>query len=425
MNMTTETKKRLTPFVQGKTTITLPAQEVHDALSVLKHFVCKDSLAGLDSVLITIQNQGQGSTVGFTATNLDGFLTYTTVVPGLNLGTREFMFDNIASLTKVLKNPVGTVTFHVDPISVYEDSDASGYHGSWTYPKGSLTFSGKFRGDTEHHEFLRVPPEATPSENWILFPGFRDMYKTAIQFSSTDTTRYILNGVHIHGGIPEENQIQGVSRMISTNGRFLVGLDISEAEIPEGLQSTLPYIPILSKLTPKVTGNAKEYCVFLPTSKPANGDGAPYYSFHWTCGPWTLHHKGMDGQYPQWSRVIPALDLKETPCISFPREQIKDLLDFLNYGVKGEHGDLRLTRKGRDLRLTLTTNESDVLMDLTGIFEGEKEKWEFALTASTLKTFLANGFTTLQSTGAFYGVLEPIRMDRGNDIGVFMPCCVR
>jgi DNA polymerase-3 subunit beta len=247
----------------------------------------------------------------------------------------------------------------------------------------------------------------------IAAPALRRLLDTVEHAISHEETRYYLNGIYLH-----VVDIAGVKvlRAVATDGHRMMGADMPAPAGAEGLAGVIvPHdtIRILRMLLPGRTDGAVEVIQRQDTS------------LVFKAGPWVAHTRIIDGTFPEYARVVPALDAKAARIeVKAPKALLQSAE--MAAAISTERSrPLKLSNgSGLGLRLEATspdtgTTEVQVPLDVAAWNEGPRHP-EVGVQARYLRDAcraMPKGFAMEVVDGS-----APIRLDCGGDaFGVLMP----
>ncbi len=254
--------------------ITLPLTEIKSVLAGLGKVVSKThSLPIIQAVKITRDKAGQ---VTLQTTDLDSFATFrleksqeskplTVIIP----------FKELAS---VIKNSSGSESIGVD--------QATANQATIRYGIGSTPMQQKV--ESFKPEEWPTAPE-TPGETILLPNGMRDALLQAMQCSSHDPTRYVINGAFIDVSDKKLNYVVG------TDGRHLFAANSFSLPLKQSL--IIPNTKFLN--WPGFTQDG-DWTLGVMGSKEKRID-IRFQSDHWE---FTV--KMTEGTFPNWRNVLPS-----------------------------------------------------------------------------------------------------------------------
>ncbi|MEI8123486.1 MAG: DNA polymerase III subunit beta, partial [bacterium] len=177
--------------------------------------------------------------------------------------------------------------------------------------------TGRVSENIEAPKVEEFPEEPAFEINTVSLPeSFSRRFTEAMGCSSTDATRYILNGVQLDVSDPAGHY------MIGTDGRHLFSANSFALPISDSV--TIPNHKLLlwrglADVPWAIAGQKKKYNMLV---RVAAGD-------------WTLTMKTIDGTYPNWRQVVPNTEDHST-TVTLPDEH--EFTEIVN-GLPG--GDLK------------------------------------------------------------------------------------
>ena len=147
-------------------------------------------------------------------------------------------------------------------------------------------------------EFPEVPTLNTRAEP--LPESFARRFTEAMGCSSTDATRYILNGVQLDVSEP------GSHYLVGTDGRHLLSANSFELPLKDSVTLSRHKLLLwrgLADLPWALAGEKKESCTLVRI----------------VAGDWTLTMKTLEGNYPNWRQVVPKSGNHRT-TVALPEE---------------------------------------------------------------------------------------------------------
>lgn len=272
-------------------------------------------------------------------------------------------------------------------------------------------------------EFPQRPPAVVtqPAD------GFAERFRRLAPFASTDTSRPILNAVHVDPG----NSGEHPGTMVATDARRLSCWN--SMDLPVCSPVNVPVTRFLS--WNGLGGDETRIGVFTeqverkpPKGKPVT-ETVPRALVLQT-GPWTYRTRLVEGSYPNWRQVLPPkADPQEATVIAITDEDARALRDILpglpGCGANVHSPSVRLFA-GAGGKLSIAGRDSDAqaesALSLSGgsTFEGRIES--VSLDPFYLLDALAAGFRVFRTADAN----NPLRADDGEGgTHVLMPHLVK
>jgi DNA polymerase III sliding clamp (beta) subunit (PCNA family) len=276
-----------------KNLIELPVSELKPALLGLGKVVGRSStLPVLHSVRV---NRNRAGEVRLQVTDLDSFATYK--LKGVQAGPAVDFLVPLEPLTKLAKGSK-------DKLCIYPE----GKNAIIQIFVGSTPLEHKVES-VEAKEWPEVPD--VEDEGATLSEAFREALKEAIECSSTDPSRHVLNSVYLDVEDPKAHYLA------STNGRVVFSANSFNFDLKESL--IIPFSKFLGWSGWWTQGET------LLAIKPATKNAPCWLEF--TVDQWTFITRGMDQPYPKWKQVIPTDDVKTT--ITIPPQAIDSVLEVI------------------------------------------------------------------------------------------------
>lgn len=369
--------------------ISIPASALREAFAVLAKLIPdRTTLPVLGHVrLERIQNR-----ICLTATDLDRWLTFTHLaepepITALAKTLATLRWPREAGALLVPKTALrdalkaadkdSTITFSV----TFEiDESAPVPADNETPLRRIVHLSYQMNGqpisiDVESYRPDDFPPEpdVLSAHACLLDTDTRASLIEAGQFASTDTSRYVLNGVYVetrHADRPTPSVI------VSTDGRRLYRRG-APAFAPLGVNLIIPsgIIGLLSH--PALLSHDWRFFTDKDTQH-----------VHITAGPWKLIGRLIEGNFPNYRQVIPSEAAASAPLGSSPHRQFVDILSKLPPPPKGKTESITL-RFQRD-RLGIEDPHTKAAIIVPGITLIGPPK-SIALNRHFLREMLATG----------------------------------
>lgn len=238
--------------------------------------------------------------------------------------------------------------------------------------------------------------------------GFLETYRKAVPFASVDSTRLVLNSVHIDVAGTGDRPVT----MVATDGRRLGSWN--SMVLPIKLPTIIPVTKFLT--WPGLTG---EVAVGILTDGKKKDERVTHFGL--TTGPWSYVTRVIDGTFPNWRQVLPNLDgnvnrvtLTDEDIITLrkilPGLAGKNRRDPAIMLSPGANSTVIVTEQGQD-------DETSIRLELSGgsRFEG---KTPVAVNSGYFCDALEAGFKAF----VYQDDLSPVRSDDGQGgIHVLMP----
>jgi DNA polymerase III sliding clamp (beta) subunit (PCNA family) len=248
--------------------ITLPVAELKAALPGFSKVVGKSrTLPVLNS--LKVQRNPQGI-VTLEATDLDAHLSYQ--LKGIQPGAPLSMIVPLDTLSKCVKGSTDTLTLIPDGTDKVRLRHCIG-----NSPVEQRISTAELKEWPQTPKVIAAPV--------ALDKNFGPSLKEALQCSSVDSSRAILNGVHV------DVSDRKAHYLIGTNGKVLYSANSFCFDLKQSL--TIPNLKFLGW-----SGFPGEDC------RLAVDDKEPWLQLQ--SGPWTLTARQVEGVYPNWRKVIPA-----------------------------------------------------------------------------------------------------------------------
>ena len=294
--------------------ITLPAQDLKQALPGLSKVVSrKSTLPCLQSVRLT---RTQAGIVTLSATDLDTFVSY-------NLEHTQ------------AGEPL-------DVLLPFEQLNKSGKSGDVVVAQESK-FKAKLRyqvagSNLEQSVAILSPEEFPPTPKVTDVPvkmpeNFGECLRQAFETSSTDTSRYVLQGAYLDVKEPKCHSI------ISTNGRCLFAANTFKFDLKESVN-------LLRHKFLEWSGFLTGECELAVKNDKSGSSWVRLTTTRWDC-----IVKQIDGVFPNWRQVVPQ-DTEKWTKIELSEAAIKQMLN-LSYKLPGDDHENRTLqlRVGQALHL--------------------------------------------------------------------------
>ena len=254
--------------------ITLPIAELKPALAGLGKIISsRPSLAILGNVKVERTSEGW---IALTSTDLDRFITVRLEHPAEGPPTAVLIpYDQLAQITKTCgrgENVIIDQTTHGFVIK-FALADSLGEQKVPTIPVGEFPVTPRIKADA-----IPLPAELRYSIN------------EAMECSSTDETRYVLNGTFIDTSNPKANYIVG------TDGKHLYSANSFTLPLKKSV-----IIPNHKFLGWKDFNNDGEWQLRLDNTHVQLSSRR-----------WRFISKQIEGNYPNWRQTIPNPDTAKT-----------------------------------------------------------------------------------------------------------------
>jgi DNA polymerase III sliding clamp (beta) subunit (PCNA family) len=250
--------------------ITLPAADLKQALSGLSKVVNrKSTLPVLQSIKLSRNGDG---TISLSATDLDSFVSYLVEQP--QPGKPLDLLLPFEQLNKFVKGSTGDVV-------ATEDT------------KGKVKVRYQIGDSPLEQSLATIKPEEFPPSPTITAPAskmpanFGETLRQAFEISSTDSSRYVLQGAYLDVQEPKCHSI------VSTNGRALFAANTFSFDLKESVNISKQKFLAWS-------GFLEGECEM---AVQANKNAAGYVQF--TTPRWNCIVKQIDGLFPKWRQVVP------------------------------------------------------------------------------------------------------------------------
>jgi DNA polymerase III sliding clamp (beta) subunit (PCNA family) len=301
-------------------TITLPAADLKQALPGLSKVVSrKSTLPCLQSVRLT---RTQAGIVTLSATDLDTFVSY-------NLEHTQ------------AGEPL-------DVLLPFDQLKNSG-KGSDVVVAQEAKFKAKLRyqvsgSNLEQSVATLSPDEFPPTPKITDVPvkmpdNFGECLRQAFETSSTDTSRYVLQGAYLDVNEPKCHTI------VSTNGRCLFAANTFKFDLKQSVNlSRQKFLEWNGFLTGE--------CEMTVKTDKSNSGWVKLTTPRWECVV-----KQIDGQFPNWRQVVPA-DTEKWTKVMLSEAAIKQMLN-LSSKLPGDDHENRTIQLRIDTELHLEGRNKD------------------------------------------------------------------
>lgn len=195
---------------------------------------------------------------------------------------------------------------------------------------------------------------------------FATSFSLALQCSSTDVTRYILQGVAL------DASVEGSHYLIGTDAKHLFSANSFNLPVEESV--TVPSHRVFN------FRGLLEYPWAIAVEKTEEG-----HHFQLMAGPWKILCRTIDGKYPNWRQVIPKTEDHRT-FVEWPEENnYAQMLAALPCSGTGEENVVDLLISSAGLTLHDPDSESSILL------EGSRAKGQ-EMSVRVNRAYLAKAF---------------------------------
>ena len=301
-------------------TITLPAADLKQALPGLSKVVSrKSSLPVLQSVRLTRNPAG---VVTLSATDLDTFVSY-----NLEHSQPGELLDVLLPFEQLNKTGKGN-----DVVVTHEAK-----------LKARLRY--QVAGSSLEQSVATLSPEEFPPTPKVTEPAckmpdnFGECLRQAFETSSTDQSRYVLQGAYLDVKEPKCHTI------VSTNGRALFAANTFKFDLKESVnlsrQKFLEWNGFLTGACELAVKSDKSSSGWVKLTTPR----------------WECIVKQIDGQFPNWRQVVPA-DTEKWTRIELSEAAIEQMLN-LSSKLPGDDNENRTLQLRVDKELHLEGRNKD------------------------------------------------------------------
>ena len=363
--------------------IILPAADLKQALPGLSKVVSrKSSLPVLQSVRLTRTEAG---VVTLTATDLDTFVSYN--LEHSQRGEPLDMLLPFEQLNKTGKGASGEITV----IAEVKDKAKLRYQiGGSPLEQTVATLSPD--------EFPPAPKITEPS---VKMPeNFGETLRQAFETSSTDSSRYVLQGAYLDVAEPNCHSI------VSTNGRALYAANTFKFDLKAPVN-------ILRHKFIAWAGFLAGECQLAVKTDKSNSGWVKLTTARWDC-----IVKQIDGQYPKWRQVVPT-DTESWTKVRLTEAAIAQMLN-LSSKLPGDDNENRTLQLRVDKELYLEGRNKDDKEFTSAVIAGASVAGKpvtTALNREYLQTALRCGLDEIR----IHTELEPLMFCRPGKRMVVMP----
>jgi len=251
--------------------ITLPVTELKTALSGLSKVVSrKSTLPVLQSVRLSRDVEGR---VTLAATDLDTFVSYRLQEP-----QPAQPFDVLLPYDQLNKSVRGTT----GEVTVVAES------------KNNAKLRYQIGGSPLEQSVATLPPDEFPPTPNVTQPrikmpaNFGETLRQAFETSSTDSSRYVLQGAYLDVAEPNCHSI------VSTNGRALFAANTFKFDLKEPVN-------IMHHKFLAWSGFLDGECELAVLTDKTKAGWVQLTTSRWTCVV-----KQIDGVFPKWRQVVPT-----------------------------------------------------------------------------------------------------------------------
>jgi DNA polymerase III sliding clamp (beta) subunit (PCNA family) len=317
-----------------KTNIEIPVADLRTVLPGLSKIVSKRaSLPVLGCVKVTLNDD---RSLHIQANNLDQIVTAR--LSKSFKGTPGVMLVPFDELSSIAKKCSATDTIELS---------ATKKETSITYPAAGT----RINKPVTHLGVEEFPPATEVQTEAIkLDDAFKEALQEALDCSSTDQSRYVINGACLDVSKKEAHYVVG------TNGRHLYSANSFLFDVPQNVivppgkfltwAGFVDDGPWTLRFQPEVKGKGKARVDYKPAWIRLDSDN------------WTFLAKPIEGEYPNWKQVVPTADSIKSQ-ITLAEPGIKIILDALpllpgnedmnqpvSLEIKGEYLTLKAKGKG-------------------------------------------------------------------------------
>ena len=300
--------------------ITLPAADLKQALPGLSKVVSRKShLPCLQSVRLT---RNQAGIVTLSATDLDTFVSYTLEQP-----QKGEPFDVLMPFEQLNK------TGKSSEVVVMQESKL----------KAKLRY--QVSGSNLEQSVVTLAPDEFPPTPKVIEPAckmpanFGECLRQAFETSSTDQSRYVIQGAYLDVKEPKCHTI------ISTNGRCLFAANTFKFDLKESVNlSRQKFLEWSGFLTGE--------CEMAVKAEKGGSGWVKITTPRWDC-----IVKQIDGNFPNWRQVVPK-DTETWTNIQLSEAAIKQMLN-LSSKLPGDDHENRTLQLRIDKELHLEGRNKD------------------------------------------------------------------
>jgi len=363
--------------------ITLPVSELKTALSGLSKVVSrKSTLPVLQTVKLSRNSEGR---VSLSATDLDTFVTYN--VEPSQPGQPLDVLLPFEQLNKTVKGSNGDVLV----IPEAKDKARLRYQiGESPLEQSVATLAPE--------EFPPTPQITQPA--MVMPSNFGETLRQAYETSSTDSSRYVLQGAYLDVQEPKCHTI------VSTNGRALFAANTFQFDLKASVN--IPRHKFLAW-----SGFLEGECTLAVQSDKNKAGWVKLTTPHWNC-----IVKQIDGQFPKWRQVVPQ-DTETWTKVQLSEAAIAQMLN-LSPKLPGEDNENRTLqlRVGKELHLE-GKNKDD--KEFTGAAIAGVKISGKAVTTALNREYLQNALRCGLDEIRIHSEFEPLVFCRPGKRMVVMP----
>lgn len=285
--------------------IQIPASILRAAFAPLNKTIGK---GGTLPVTSTIRVERAGNTVTLTATNFDQWLSFSHEVEKKPL---TLLAQNLAAMRWKREAQIFLV-----PREAVRNALKAAKNGNITLDASFIAYDLAGQTVTVPHaaidaaEFPQPPPFTRIHPAVPLDMEARNAILGAIPSMSDDESRFILNGVLLHG---TDNDNPAPPCAVSTDGRRLylcrasaLGGLIGDAVVPSSALELLGTPALIAQESWSLQQPEHDVECKGEDGKPALRTDRTH--LHFAAGPWALTTKLVEGNFPNYKQVIPAED---------------------------------------------------------------------------------------------------------------------
>ncbi len=363
--------------------ITLPVAELKTALSGLSKVVSrKSTLPVLQSIRLSRDVEGR---VTLAATDLDAFVSYRLQEP-----QPAQPFDVLLpyeQLNKSVRGATGDVTVCAEA-------------------KDKVKLRYQIGGSPLEQSVATLSPDEFPPTPAVtqlgvkLPPNFGETLRQAFETSSTDSSRYVIQGAYLDVQEPNCHSI------ISTNGRCLFAANTFKFDLKEPVN-------LLRHKFLAWSGFLDGECELAVKPDKANAGWVQLSTSRWSCV-----IKQIDGQFPKWRQVVPT-DTESWTKIRLTEAAIAQLLNLASK-LPGDDTENRTLQLRVDTELHLEGRNKDDTAFTGAVIVGATVTGKPVTTALN-REYLQNALRCGLDEIRIHSELDPLLFCRPGKRMVIMP----
>lgn len=369
--------------------IALPIAELKPALLGLGKIVCRRStLPILNHIKIERTRDGW---IALTATDLDRHVTVRLEQPAEGESLALLVpYDELQKIAKACAK---------EDLIVLQSGEGSAI--TLQYPIGKQTVSAEIESlpATEFPEVPKIKGDSVPVPDLL-----RTSIQQAMECSSTDETRYILNGAYIDVSDSKCHHV------VATDGRVLYGSN--SFSLPLENSVIIPRHPFLGWKEFNHDGEWQ-----LRVAPKLDGDSAP--NFQITTRRWRFISRQIEGNYPNWRQVLPD-PASFRSSFGIPERTLENVLQTIARMPCDDSKSHRLGLefKGRKLRLLgKSPGATDWTRVEVSVTDAMGKDVTIFIDRRYLSTALRFGLNFIDATDQF----APVRVSNGGRLMLIMP----